>query len=173
MINAVDTSSTRPYLIRAIYEWCTDNGLTPYVAVSVDGSVQVPLEFVKNNEIVLNVSFDATSALKFGNEFIEFKARFAGTPREIMVPVERVMAIFAKENGQGMSFPLVSAKVNAVTGVVADSAVSPGGSSSGKTAESKSTLLASVKNIERSTDLVESPTEPKPTKTGPKLKRIK
>lgn len=97
--------STRPYLIRALYEWCTDNGLTPYVAVQVDESVQVPREFVKNNEIVLNISFDATSSLKLGNEFIEFKARFGGVAREIVVPIERVIAIYARENGQGMAFP--------------------------------------------------------------------
>jgi len=63
---------TRPYLIRALHDWCTDNGFTPYLAVSVDGSVQVPLEYVKNGEIVLNVGFDATSGLQLGNEFIEF-----------------------------------------------------------------------------------------------------
>jgi stringent starvation protein B len=104
-MNAADATSTRPYLIRALYEWCTDNGLTPYVAVMVDDTVQVPREYVKNNEIVLNISFDATSSLKLGNEFIEFKARFAGSAREIMVPVSRVIAIYARENGQGMAFP--------------------------------------------------------------------
>src|SRR5215217_2503506 len=106
MINALESSSTRPYLIRALYEWCTDNGFTPYVAVQVDDSVQVPREYVKNGEIVLNISFDATSSLKLGNEFIEFKARFAGTAREIIVPVSRVLAIYARENGQGMAFPV-------------------------------------------------------------------
>ena len=105
MINALESSSTRPYLIRALYEWCTDNGFTPYVAVQVDDTVQVPREYVKNGEIVLNISFDATSSLKLGNEFIEFKARFAGTAREISVPVGRVIAIYARENGQGMAFP--------------------------------------------------------------------
>jgi len=85
--------STRPYLIRALYEWCTENGLSPYIAVQVDASVQVPLEFVKNGEIVLNVSMDATSALRLGNEFIEFKARFGGVAREIIVPVTHVIAI--------------------------------------------------------------------------------
>ncbi|MCU4119715.1 ClpXP protease specificity-enhancing factor [Variovorax sp. N23] len=105
MLNALDSSSTRPYLIRAMYEWCTDNGFTPYVAVQVDDTVQVPREYVKNGEIVLNVSFDATSSLKLGNEFIEFKARFAGSAREIIVPVGRVIAIYARENGQGMAFP--------------------------------------------------------------------
>jgi len=105
MINALESSSTRPYLIRALYEWCTDNGFTPYVAVQVDDTVQVPREYVKNGEIVLNISFDATSSLNLGNEFIEFKARFAGTAREIIIPVNRVLAIYARENGQGMAFP--------------------------------------------------------------------
>jgi stringent starvation protein B len=105
MMNAQESTSTRPYLIRALYDWCTDNGFTPYVAVLVDDSVQVPREYVKNGEIVLNISFDATSSLKLGNEFIEFKARFAGSAREIMVPVSRVIAIYARENGQGMAFP--------------------------------------------------------------------
>ena len=104
-MNALDAGSTRPYLIRALYEWCTDNGLTPYVAVQVDETVQVPREYVKNNEIVLNISFDATSSLKLGNDFIEFKARFAGSAREIVVPISRVIAIYARENGQGMAFP--------------------------------------------------------------------
>lgn len=106
MINALESSSTRPYLIRALYDWCTDNGFTPYVAVLVDETVQVPREYVKNGEIVLNISFDATSSLKLGNDFIEFRARFAGTAREIMVPVSRVIAIYARENGQGMAFPV-------------------------------------------------------------------
>lgn len=97
--------STRPYLIRALHDWCTDNGFTPYIAVHVDRFVQVPMEYVSNNEIVLNVGFDATSSLDLGNEFIQFKARFGGTAREIMVPVDHVVAIYARENGQGMAFP--------------------------------------------------------------------
>jgi len=101
-----DLPSTRPYLIRALYEWCTDNGFTPYVAVKVDPTVQVPREYVQGGEIVLNISYDATSSLKLGNEFIEFKARFGGQPRDIMVPINRVMAIYARENGQGMAFPV-------------------------------------------------------------------
>jgi stringent starvation protein B len=104
--SASGTSSTRPYLIRALYEWCTDNGLTPYVAVRVDDTVRVPREYVKDGEIVLNISMDATSALKLGNDYIEFKARFAGVARDIMVPLNRVMAIYARESGQGMAFPL-------------------------------------------------------------------
>ena len=106
-MNENTTTSTRPYLIRALHEWCTDNGLTPYLAVKVDRSVQVPREFVNDGEIVLNVSYDATGSLQLGNEYIEFKARFGGKPRDIMVPVERVQAIYARESGQGMSFPVV------------------------------------------------------------------
>lgn len=102
-------SSTRPYLIRALHDWCTDNGFTPYVAVFVDASVQVPQEYVKNNEIVLNVGFEATSGLSLGNEHIEFKARFGGATREIVVPIDHVVAIYARENGQGMAFPVPSA----------------------------------------------------------------
>ncbi|MFM2240784.1 MAG: hypothetical protein RJA69_2158 [Pseudomonadota bacterium] len=110
--------STRPYLIRALYEWCTDNGFTPYVAVKVDASVQVPREHVQGGEIVLNISYDATSSLKLGNDFIEFKARFGGQARDIMVPVSRVMAVYARENGQGMAFPVSdeeAAPLSAVT----------------------------------------------------------
>ncbi len=99
-------SSTRPYLIRALHDWCTDNGFTPYLAVYVDASVQVPMEYVKNHEIVLNVGFEATTALKLGNELIEFKARFGGASRDIVVPVDHVIAIYARENGQGMAFPV-------------------------------------------------------------------
>lgn len=98
-------TSTRPYLIRALHGWCTDNGFTPYIAVQVDRAVQVPMEYVSNNEIVLNVGFDATSGLDLGNEFIQFKARFGGIAREIIVPVDHVVAIYARENGQGMAFP--------------------------------------------------------------------
>lgn len=89
MIDATDTPSTRPYLIRALYEWCTDNGFTPYLAVAVDDSVRVPREYVKDGQIVLNLSLDATSSLQLGNDFIEFKARFGGTAREIVVPVHQ------------------------------------------------------------------------------------
>jgi stringent starvation protein B len=106
MISTAELPSTRPYLIRALYDWCSENGFTPYVAVKVDASVQVPREYVQGGEIVLNVSMDATSSLKLGNDFIEFKARFGGKPREIMVPIHRVMAIYARENGQGMAFPV-------------------------------------------------------------------
>ncbi len=104
-MNEIRTTSTRPYLLRALHEWCTDNGLTPYLVVQADESVQVPLAFVQDGQIVLNTSYDATSGLQMGNEFVHFKARFGGKPHEIIVPVGRVLAIYARETGQGMSFP--------------------------------------------------------------------
>ena len=96
--------STKPYLLRAIYEWCTDSGYTPHIAVRVDTRTRVPMEFVRNGEIVLNISFGATSGLKMDNDLIHFNARFGGISREISVPVDNVLAIYANENGQGMAF---------------------------------------------------------------------
>jgi stringent starvation protein B len=105
-------TSTKPYLLRAIYEWCTDNGYTPYLAAMVDAHTRVPHEFVKNGEIVLNISFSATSGLKMDNDFINFHARFGGVAREIFVPVENVVAIYARENGQGMAFEVSSTGIS-------------------------------------------------------------
>jgi len=99
-----EPSSTTPYLLRAIWEWCVDNGLTPYIAVKVDGTTRVPMEYVRNGEIVLNISSDATRNLKIGNELIQFSARFNGASREVSVPIGTVAGIFAKENGQGLAF---------------------------------------------------------------------
>ena len=96
--------STKPYFIRAIYEWCSDCGFTPYLSVRVDDRTRVPVEYVKNGEIVLNVSLNATRNLTINNELIQFSARFNGTSREVSVPVPTVSGIFAKENGQGLAF---------------------------------------------------------------------
>jgi stringent starvation protein B len=125
---ATSGSSTRPYLIRALHDWCTDNGFTPYIAVFVDATVRVPTEYVKNNEIVLNVGFEATSALKLGNDAIEFKARFGGSSREIVVPIDHVIAIYARENGQGMAFPMpTEGQAPVSAGPVSDSTAAPRG----------------------------------------------
>lgn len=110
------SASTRPYLLRAIHEWCTDNGFTPYVAVSVDESVKVPRDFVRNGEIVLNVSYDATGGLTISNDYIAFQARFGGVARDILIPIGRVSAIYARENGQGMAFPMAAQEVDADDG---------------------------------------------------------
>ncbi|MFO1207414.1 MAG: ClpXP protease specificity-enhancing factor [Burkholderiales bacterium] len=96
--------STKPYMIRAIYEWCADSGYTPYIVVKVDRFTKVPMEYVKNGEIVLNLSPDATHKLTLGNDVIQFSARFAGVSREISIPVDTVGGIFAKETAQGLFF---------------------------------------------------------------------
>lgn len=100
------TVSTRPYLIRAIHQWCTDQGQTPYMVVWVDENVQVPMEFVKNNEIVLNVGYGATQGLSMDNDWISFSARFGGVSREIWIPVGNVLSIFSRDSGEGMGFEL-------------------------------------------------------------------
>ena len=105
MVGMPDVPSNKPYLIRALHQWCTDFGFTPFIAVFVDSRVEVPMEFVKNDEIVLNLSLEACHQLEIENEWISFQARFGGIPRKIMVPVGHVLAIYARENGQGMSFP--------------------------------------------------------------------
>jgi stringent starvation protein B len=98
------TLSTKPYLIRAIQEWCADSGLTPHLAVKVDAATRVPMEYVKNGEIVLNIGTAATHRLTIDNDVIRFSARFGGVSRECSIPVDAVSAIFARENGQGISF---------------------------------------------------------------------
>ena len=108
---AEGSTSTKPYLLRALYEWCCDNGFTPHLAVRVDSSVRVPREHVRNGEIVLNISFGATSGLNMGNDDISFRARFGGVARDIVVPVSHVTAIYARENGQGMAFPVTEAEL--------------------------------------------------------------
>jgi len=102
--------ATKPYLLRALYEWCVDNGYTPHVAVKVDSKTQVPSEYVKNGEITLNVAPSAVHKLQLGNEMIEFSARFAGVARQISVPVANVYAVYARETGHGMTFDVDAAK---------------------------------------------------------------
>ena len=168
MINISQSSSTRPYLVRALHEWCTDNGLTPYIAVLVDDTVQVPREYVNNGEIVLNISFDATSSLQLGNEFVVFKARFGGVAREISVPIGRVIAIYARENGQGMAFPAPT-----LNNGDAEEAAPKGLISSIKPVVSLSTAPThQTQDTEDSTD-PPHPTKPSTSGTKPHLKRIK
>jgi stringent starvation protein B len=107
---AANEISTKPYLLRALYEWCVDNGYTPHLAVKVDSRSQVPSEYVKNGEITLNVSPSAVHKLQMGNELIEFSARFAGVARQISVPVNCVYALYARETGQGMTFDVDAPK---------------------------------------------------------------
>jgi len=116
-----EPTSTKPYLLRAIYEWCVDNGYTPHLSVKVDSQTRVPMEHVRNGEIVLNIGPLAAGRLQMGNERIECTARFSGVARELVFPVSAVTAIYARENGQGMSFQ------GEQTGMAADSGNEPSG----------------------------------------------
>ncbi|GHU11334.1 hypothetical protein FACS1894185_4410 [Betaproteobacteria bacterium] len=105
--------STKPYLVRAIWEWCNDHGFTPHLAVHVDASCRVPQEFVKEGQIVLNIAADATHKLQMQNDYVGFQARFGGVARDVYVPIERVAAIYARENGNGMAFEVETAAMPA------------------------------------------------------------
>ncbi len=96
--------SAKPYLVRAICEWCADNGLTPYLAVKVNAETRVPMAYVKNGEIVLNIGASATRRLTIDNDGVRFSARFSGTSQEVAVPMSAVAGIFAKETGYGFAF---------------------------------------------------------------------
>lgn len=99
-----ETNSTKPYMIRAIHEWCVDNAMTPHLLVVVDERTRVPVGYVKNGEIVLNINYTAVKDLHIGNDAITFAARFNGAPMDLYVPIEAVRGIFSRENGQGMFF---------------------------------------------------------------------
>ncbi len=119
--------STKPYLIRAIHEWTCDSGMTPYLSVKVDENTRVPLEHVKNGEIVLNLSYDATHKLTIGPDLIQFSARFGGVSRECSIPLAAVRGIFARENGQGLFFPEESpVLLTAPSGITTPAAVPEG-----------------------------------------------
>lgn len=137
--------STKPYLLRAIWEWCCDHGFTPYIAVQVDGRCRIPREFVRDGQIVLNVGPDATNKLQMGNDFVEFQARFGGVARELSIPVDQVSAIYARENGAGMAFDVTA--------------------NQGDSAPEESRSLPDGED--------EPPEPPKPEGGRPKLQRIK
>ena len=118
----MNETSTKPYLLRALYEWCVDNGYTPHMAVKVDSTTQVPSEYVKNGEITLNVSPSAVHKLQMGNELLEFSARFAGVARQISVPVANVYAVYARETGHGMTFDVDAARSGTLAVVEAEPA---------------------------------------------------
>ena len=144
-----EATPTKPYLLRALYEWCVDNGYTPYLSVIVDSSTRVPMEYVRGGEIVLNIGPLATSRMTMGNESIECTARFVGVARELSIPISQVVAIYARENGQGMSF-----EAGASTG----SAATPAG--------------PRLKAIAPATNSPEEPTPPT-TPVKPTLRRVK
>lgn len=99
-------SPNRPYLLRAIYDWITDNGLTPYLLIDASGEgVRVPPQVIKNGQVVLNIAMRAVANLELGNDWIGFSARFSGVSHAVRIPVGSVLALYAQENGQGMMFP--------------------------------------------------------------------
>jgi stringent starvation protein B len=142
-------ATTKPYLIRAIHEWCADEGLTPYLAVQVDAHTQVPREFVRDGQIVLNVSASATHQLQLGNDEISFQTRFNGAAFPVVVPVEAVVAIYARENGQGMAFE-----------------ASPADADAGKVGPGETATEAAA-------EPPELPEQPEPPRRGGHLTRIK
>ena len=107
-----ELTSTKPYMIRAIHEWCVDNQLTPHLLVEVDAQTKVPMAYVKDGEIVLNLNFSATKDLQFTNEAVTFSARFSGVSNNLYVPISAVKGIFARENGQGMFFEVLPEDAN-------------------------------------------------------------
>lgn len=143
-------TTTKPYLIRAIHAWCTDEGLTPYLAVRVDAHTQVPREFVRDGQIVLNISPTATHQLQLGNDEIKFQTRFNGVAYPVVVPVKAVMAIYARENGQGMAFDISAEETEDAAKV-----------GSGTTAS------------EAAAGTTELPEQPEPPRRGGHLTRIK
>ena len=107
-----ELTSTKPYIIRAIHEWCVDNQLTPHLLVEVNAQTKVPMAYVKDGEIVLNLNFSATKDLQFTNEAVTFSARFSGVSNNLYVPISAVKGIFARENGQGMFFEVLPEDAN-------------------------------------------------------------
>ena len=106
----MSATSTKPYFLRALYQWSCDNGYTPYLVVSVDSRTRVPTEYVKDGEIVLNVSPGATRNLVIENDWVFFSARFGGQSRDLSVPVDRITSVFAKETGEGMTFNAIDSE---------------------------------------------------------------
>ena len=99
-----ELASTKPYIVRALHEWCMDNGLTPHLLVRVNPQTRVPMGYVKDGEIVLNLNYAATKDLLIANDAISFSARFGGVSQNLYIPIDAVRGIFARENGQGMFF---------------------------------------------------------------------
>jgi stringent starvation protein B len=118
---------TKPYMVRAIHEWCVDNGLTPHLLVTVNAQCRVPMAYVKDGEIVLNLNYTATKDLHLDNEAIVFSARFGGVSQNLYVPMDAVKGVFARENGQGMFFePALQANIHKTPGAPVSENISLG-----------------------------------------------
>lgn len=152
-------SSTKPYLIRALHEWCTDNGYTPHIVVTVDANTVVPAAHIHDGQITLNIGTLATNRLTLGNEYIEFQTRFSGVTEDIFVPVAAVAAIYARETGAGMGFDVVESAPYPGSGASQET-TAPGAAASG---------LKSVQGSAKSPDHDDTP----PTDDDPKRPRLK
>ena len=158
---------TKPYLLRALFEWCVDNGYTPHLAVKVDSRTQVPQEYVKNGEITLNISPNAVHKLQMGNELIEFSARFGGVARQLSVPITNVYALYARETGHGMTFDVDGPKAGMQAKAESDPMREP-------TRESMPKLPAVKPPTQLPVPATTAPEPPKKPSGGkPTLRRIK
>jgi len=171
-------TSTKPYLIRAIHEWCVDNGYRPHLAVAVDEHTVVPREFVRDGEIVLNVSTEACNRLRMGNELIEFEARFNRVARQISIPVENVSAVYAAETGQGMAFEVQLESAPEDVGADAPAATDEpdtAPASTGRGPVLVESPQAAPRLVGARPGSAPEPTEPPPPKPGsrPTLTRVK
>jgi len=157
----MSTVSTKPYLLRAIWEWCVDQGFTPYVATLVDENTRVPPGYARDGQIVLNLSPDATGQLQMANDYISFQARFGGAAHSLVIPVENVIAIYARENGQGMAFEPAgpSTDEDLVEGVADEAAVEDMGEATAA--------------LERAADPGDAPEAPRRPPRGSHLKVVK
>jgi stringent starvation protein B len=168
-------ASTKPYLLRALHEWCTDNGFTPYIAVAVDDSVDVPSHVVSNHEVVLNIGYEATGGLQIGHERITFKARFSGVARDISVPINRVLAIYARENGEGMAFPVTSTptEVNSMTNIKTEEEQASSEVSGGTPPVRSLSLVSSDASSEADTSESDDEPPPPPPNSSPTVRTLR
>lgn len=146
------TVSTKPYLVRAIYEWCIDQGFTPHLAVLVDENTRVPPGYARDGQIVLNIGPDATHQLLMGNDRVTFQGRFGGVAHSLSIPLQNVLAVYARENGQGMAFePEPESDDDELTPV----------------ADEERTILEEVVLKNAEDDASEAPDSPEPPPTPP------
>lgn len=153
---------TKPYLVRAVYDWCVDNSLTPYIAVAVDGRTRVPKQYVRDGQIVLNVAPYASHQLEISNEALSCQARFSGVAQMLYVPLENIMAIYARENGRGMAFE---------PGMAGGTGMELGGAMEMEAAEASSPDVLAEENLPPSSDSRSD--SPSPSAGGSRLRIVK
>ncbi|KAF7598110.1 MAG: ClpXP protease specificity-enhancing factor [Candidatus Dactylopiibacterium carminicum] len=163
-MSTTQSPSTKPYLIRAIHEWCVDNGFTPYVVVQVDGRTRVPPQHVRDGQIVLNIAPYATNRLMISNDDISCQARFGGVAQDLYIPVSQVLAVYARETGQGVAFQ---------PGVLAGSAMEMGGVIEGVAGDAQQTAVSVIAEDGVTADGNDEDPPPAAPARGGHLRRIK